>query len=144
MTCIAWDGFTLAADKRMCFGTMVSVTTKIWRCGDKLIGGAGEYGSVQAMRAWIEAGAAEDKFPEIQRSDDWAHIIVVDGSGAYVYEKTPHPVRYDQPRITIGSGREFAMAALYLGKNAREAVEVACALDRGCGNGIDTLTLEQA
>ena len=37
--------------------------------------------------------------------------------------------------------RDFALAAMHLGKSAREAVEVACALDVFCGNGIDTLEL---
>jgi hypothetical protein len=32
---------------------------------------------------------------------------------------------------------------MYLGFDAVKAVEVACALDNGCGNGIDALTLQQ-
>jgi hypothetical protein len=42
----------------------------------------------------------------------------------------------------IGSGRDFAAAAMYLGKTAREAVEVAMALTGFCGHGVDTLEFE--
>jgi hypothetical protein len=33
------------------------------------------------------------------------------------------------------------MAAMYLGRDAKEAVEVAISLSATCGNGIDTITL---
>ena len=42
----------------------------------------------------------------------------------------------------MGHGRDFTLAAMHLGHDARTAVEVACALDAFCGCGIDTLTLE--
>lgn len=147
MTCIAWDGKTLAADKRCCYGTMVNTVTKIWRLKDRegrvfLFGGAGDFGGVEAMREWVLAGCDPASYPDIQGTDQWVAVIVVDGSGARLYEKTPYAIRYDAPCITLGSGREFARAALHLGKTAREAVEVACALDSGCGNGIDVLTLD--
>jgi ATP-dependent protease HslVU (ClpYQ) peptidase subunit len=42
--------------------------------------------------------------------------------------------------MAIGSGRNYAMAAMYLGKTAAEAVAVAAALDSSVGCGITTLT----
>ena len=39
-----------------------------------------------------------------------------------------------------GSGRDFALTAMHLGKSAREAVEIACLFENGCGNGVDVLT----
>lgn len=147
MTVIAFDGVTLAADKRCCYGSMIGTTTKIRRVDlptfpGALVGGSGDYGSVEEMVRWIEAGEKAADFPAIQRTDKWAAMIVVDDTGARMYEMTPAPIRYDRGEpITLGSGREFARAALYLGCDARRAVEVACALDSGCGNGIDTLTL---
>lgn len=146
MTCIAWDGHTLAADKRCCLGTMVNVVTKIWPLdtpsGRVLFGGAGSFDACQAMSNWVEQGCDPVKFPEEQKGDKWAHVIVVDEDGARQYEQSPYPICYDDPVVTLGSGREFARAAMFLGRNAHDAVAVACALDSGCGNGIDTLTLE--
>lgn len=144
MSCIAWDGYTLAADKRASLGTLIRTTTKIYRSGDALIGYAGGADFSEQMRAWFDRGAKPDDFPESQRDkEDWAGLLVIrKGQPIARYERTPYPVYFDDKQFAIGCGRDFALAAMYLGKTAREAVEVAIALDSGCGNGIDTLTLE--
>lgn len=145
MTVIVWDGYTLAADKRCVYGGMINTVTKIWRVGDQLIGGAGEFGLVEEMKCWIEAGAKPAEFPAPQRTDGWAAMIAIDANGARLYEKTPMPIRYDQGMpVTLGSGRDFARAVLHLGHDAVYAVEVASALCNSCGNGVDVLTLEAA
>lgn len=147
MSVIAWDGVTLAADKRATFGgNLILTTTKIKRVGDWLVGYAGGADFGEQMVAWFRDGADPDKFPASQRDkDDWAGMLVV-GHGAPIrrYERTPYPIFFEDRCIAIGSGRDFAMAAMHLGCDARRAVEVACALDSGCGNGVDTLTMEMA
>ena len=60
----------------------------------------------------------------------------------HVYSTGPHPECIENQMYSRASGMDFALAAMYLGKTAREAVEVACALSAECGLGIDTLTLE--
>lgn len=141
MTCIAWDGKTLAADKRACWDGLINTTTKIHRIDGLLIGGSGESSFIGAMIEWIRAGRDHEKFPKSQSDkDDWQPILVVERDGTTaIYERTPYPVRFEQSHIAIGSGREFARAALHLGKTAREAVECAIALDSRCGNGVDVL-----
>lgn len=149
MTTIAWDGHTLAADKLACFGTTRCTTTKIFRVPDPRGGGfalagyAGDAAFGEAMVAWITSGAAPETFPAAQRSnEDWVSFFVVrPGMPVLKYERTPYPVQFHDELFALGSGREFALAAMYLGKTAREAVEVAIALDTGSGGGIDTLTL---
>ena len=83
-------------------------------------------------------------FPPSQRDkDDWAGMLVILRDRRIArYERTPYPVFYEDETFAIGCGRDFALAAMHLGKTAREAVEVAIALDSGCGNGIDALTLD--
>jgi 20S proteasome alpha/beta subunit len=144
MTVVAWDGKTLAADKRASYGGMICTVTKIFRVGDLLVGGAGELPFVLAMVEWVRNGRKVDEFPADQRGkDDWQPLLVIEPGGApLLYERTPCPVRYEQPCIAIGSGREYACAAMHCGKSAREAVDVAIALDSACGNGIDTLELQ--
>ena len=144
MTCIAWDGRTLAADKRACLGGLVNTMTKIHRIGDLLVGGSGETSFIWTMIEWVRAGRNVADFPKSQGDkDDWQPMLVIESGGQILlYERTPYPCRYEQSVFAIGSGRDFARAAMHLGKSAREAVEVACALDAGCGNGIDTLVLE--
>lgn len=143
MTCIAWDGKTLAADKRACYGVMICTVTKIERVNDLLVGAAGELTFCRQLIAWVRSGRDPKDFPAIQSSkDDWQPLLVIETDGTpSLYERSPYPIRYEQQHVAIGSGREFARAAMHLGCDARKAVEVACALDNGCGNGIDTLEL---
>lgn len=144
MTCIAWDGKTLAADRRCCYGTTIAETTKIHRVGDVLVGGSGDLSFVLAVIEWVRNGRKPDAYPDSQKhKDDWQPVLVIEADGTpSLYERTPYPIRYENKHVSIGSGREYARAAMHLGKTAKEAVEVACALDSSCGNGVDTLTLE--
>lgn len=143
MTVLAFDGHTLAADKRAVLGSMILTTTKIFRVNKALVGYAGDACFGEEMVAWYGRGAKPEDFPTNQRDkDDWSGLMVFKkGDRIARYERSPYPVRFDSEKIAVGCGRDFAMAAMYLGKTAREAVEVAIALDNCCGNGIDTLSL---
>ena len=144
MTVICWDGATLAADKRANYGGMICTITKIHRVSGLLVGGEGDFCHVLALVEWVREGRQIEKYPKHQEDkDDTTAFLVVELDGTIsLYERTPFPIRYEQQHFAIGSGREYACAALYLGCNAQHAVGVAVALDSGCGNGIDTLTLE--
>ncbi|MFA5898060.1 MAG: hypothetical protein WC829_02985 [Hyphomicrobium sp.] len=144
MSVIAWDGHTLAADKRVSFGTLIGTTTKIFRVGDALCATAGSAGGGEEMLVWFRDGAKASEFPASQRGDDWAGLMVIRSGEILKYEKSPYPIRLEDKAFAIGCGRDYAIAAMHLGHDARKAVEVAIALDSGCGNGIDTLTLETA
>lgn len=144
ITCIAWDGLTLAADKRATVSSLNRTTTKIHRVGKTLVGYCGDADQGLEMLAWIRKGAKPVSFPTSQRNkDDWAATLVISpGSVIQLYERTPYPIRYEDKQYAIGSGRDYALAAMHLGKTAKEAVEVACFFDPGCGNGVDTLRLK--
>ncbi|QTF91783.1 hypothetical protein [Halomonas sp. BM-2019] len=70
-------------------------------------------------------------------------MVITDGQVTY-YEGAPIPLVMENTHHAIGCGRDYVMAAMHLGKNAKQAVEMACALDAFCGSGIDTLTLNPA
>jgi len=144
MTTIAFDGHTLAADKRSCNGSAISVVTKIIRLRGCLVGTAGPSGDGREMRAWFEAGAEPSKMPAFQRTkDQFIEMMVIERDGSILkFDGSPIPFKIESPFYAIGSGREFALAAMHLGKTAREAIEVASALDCYTGNGIDILELE--
>ncbi|MES2352088.1 MAG: hypothetical protein V4641_31350 [Pseudomonadota bacterium] len=144
MTVIVWDGKTLAADKRCSYGGMNCTVTKIFRVGALLVGGSGDVPYIQAMVDWVRRGRNVADYPVDQRDkDNWQPIIVIEPSGkAMMYERTPYPIIYDDTVMVLGSGREYARAALYMGATAAEAVAVTSALDVNCGNGIDTLRIE--
>lgn len=147
MTVIAWDGRTLAADKRAVNAGHKSTTTKIRRTasGD-LIGASGDQDVATALMAWYERGADESKFPANRNNDGYprAYLLVVQRSRVMRFECEPHPLLVEDPFYAMGSGRDYALAAMHLGYSAAEAVEVACALDTGCGNGMDALEFEDA
>jgi hypothetical protein len=142
MTVIAWDGKTLAADKRCVNNGLHRTVTKIYRIGDSLIAYSGDAVQGNQMLQWFRDGADVAAYPASQRDkEDWVVFVVVDASGVRVYERTPYPILIEDEKYACKSGRDFAIAAMHCGKTAREAVEVACVFDVGCGNGIDALEL---
>lgn len=142
MTCVAWDGKTLAADKRVVYAGLARTVTKIFRVDNVLVGIAGDGAQGMEMIDWIRGGCAPDRFPASQRDkEQWATIAVIKADGLWVYERSPYPMRIEDKTYATGSGRDYALAAMHLGKTAREAVEIACLFETGCGNGVDVLEL---
>ena len=143
MSCIAWDGKTLAADKRAVSCGLILTVTKIKRIGNLLVGISGNTaGMVEAFR-WIEMGCPYDKYSDILKDkDDGPIIMVIDAGRIIMYGNSPLPTEYEDKIFAIGSGRDYALAAMHLGKTAKEAVEVACVFENGCGNGVDTLEVD--
>lgn len=141
MTVIVWDGKTLAADKQATNNGHASAVTKIHRIGESLIGFSGDACFARAMLQWAKNGFNPATFPAHQASeDDYVGFLLIEPGGRLLkYERTAYPIEIEEKTHAMGSGRDYALAALYLGKTAREAVEVACALDINCGKGIDTL-----
>ena len=142
MTIIAWDGKTLAADRRVTQASYKGYSaTKIHAWDGGLCGFAGDLDTGVTLLAWLHAGADPNTFPQIQSEDPSTLLVIYADGQVAQYGRTPFPMYMEGPFHAVGSGRSYALAAMHLGKNAKRAVEVACALDAGCGNGIDTLTL---
>lgn len=142
MTVVAWDGTTLAADKLGDSGGLTRTTTKIRRFDGGLFGSAGYASKAAEIFVWIAAGADPEKVPAFQLTDDYQVVLVVRNDGrVFQYANSAHPWEIEDPFHAIGSGRDFAMAAMHLGCNASDAVRVTCALSTECGVGIDSLEL---
>lgn len=143
MTCIAWDGRTLAADKQATAGCMRQAATKIYRVDDALVALSGDSGIARAILAWYRGVRDPREYP--RQVDDDGSLIVFTREGVDLYCSTgygfPEPI--ENSFIAFGSGRDYAMAAMHLGSDARQAVEVACEFDAFCGMGIDVLELDE-
>lgn len=142
MTTICWDGKVLAADRMATYGDFKHPVTKIWRLPDgSLVGGAGEYSFILAMVEWLGGRASE--FPASQRDkDDWQPILHITTSGkVHIYERTPFPLRSHATQFAVGSGKQYALAAMHMGAGAVEAVEVAAHFDPNTGLGVEFLSL---
>ncbi len=136
----------MAADKRCVYGDVVQPVTKIHQAGDCLVGGAGEFAFILAVIEWVRAGRRLDEFPAHQRDkNDWQPVMVIDcDKRMLLYERTPHPIVWERGFGAIGSGKQYAIAAMHMGASAKDAVAVACEYDPGSGNGIDVLTHARA
>lgn len=143
MTVIAWDGETLAGDKRMSMGCHVNTVTKIFAAGEYLIGFTGSAKHMGPFRAWLESGAKPDTFPQCPADDQIHALAVRRDHTVWKFEGTAYPVQVEDRQASAGSGRDYARAAMHLGKSAREAVEIACLFDENCGNGVDVLRFEE-
>lgn len=144
MTTIAYKDGVLAADRLATAHHWTFETTKIRRLTDgRLVAGAGEFPFVLAMYGWLEAGAVHADFPSHQRdATDWQPILVVLPDGRMQrYERTPFPMEVHGPFYAAGSGRDYALMAMHLGKTAAEAVALAAEMDPATGRKVDTLTV---
>lgn len=144
MTTIAFDGKTLAADRRALNSGLVRTTTKIKRFGNLLAGASGDLSATIEALEWVRTGRSPEDWPAIQRGEDYAALLVIDAGRILLYEKSPHPAEFNDSIFAIGSGRDFALAAMYLWKSAREAIEIASVFDCGTGNGVDVLEVGSA
>lgn len=148
MTIVVWDGKTLAADKMGTIAGAPYTVTKLVRLKDMLIGISGHLGHGLAMCAWLDSGGNPADFPDAKgpsndNNSNSGYLLVVHRNGRLErYEGTPHPIIISDSYHVLGSARDFALAALHLGKDAVGAVEVACLLSTECGRGIDTLLFE--
>lgn len=144
MTVIAWDGKTLAADKRASGGATHTTVTKVRRIFGMLVGGSGTGSEVRRVIAWIEAGAEPAKWPN--PINDASEVVCVWRAAGRpvlgVYFNSAYPMICEDKFYALGTGSGVALAAMHLGRTAKEAVELACVLCSDCGNGIDTLEFE--
>lgn len=145
MTTIAWDGQTLAADKRVVFGCHTATVTKIFRVGDFLVALAGRADMMGEFVHWIENGCQREAYPRRvgPTGDSEFQALVIKPDGKVLrYESTPFPFEIEDTCHALGSGRDYAIAAMACGKSAREAIEIAARFDENTGNGLDAFDFE--
>jgi len=135
MTTIAWDGKSLAADRQT--SMFRGACTKVVRlaCGH-LFGSSGDLRDGVSVQKWLEGGGEKPKV------SDSFHAILIEFGTLYVLEENLSRIKYDRPFFAVGSGRDFAMAAMLLGKTARDAVLIAHQLDVNTGADVDELPAE--
>lgn len=138
MTVIAWDGHALAADKQATDCGLGRTVTKIHRIGDLLVSSCGNCSHGRALIDWVRKGRVIADFPKAG-NDGRATLLVIENGRVKSYEEGPHPIELEDTFYACGSGRDYAMAALALGKTAVEAVQLACRFDTDCGMGWDVL-----
>jgi hypothetical protein len=155
MTTIAWDGMTLASDSLADNNGLRNTTTKLHRGVlvdgvPFLLGAAGENAWSNMLHAWVKTldlrGLQHATYPH-QNNDgpdrnDPAAILILGERGVY-YKGGAVWVRLEGRAFhAVGSGRDFALAAMHLGKTAEEAVELAIEFDCYSGGPIRSMELK--
>lgn len=143
MTVIAWDGKTLASDRQAGNNGFKYPVTKIKKVRGHLLFCSGDFDMAQEMFDWFEKGADPEKYPAAARDEKFTTPLNIISPDKKIlrYERNPYSHEIEHSFFAVGSGRDYALAAMHLGYTAKEAVEVTCALCDSCGLGIDTLTL---
>lgn len=144
MTVVAWDGQTLAADKRICHGESVTIMSKLFvKRKDLVLAFVGNISSGLMMIEWYVAGKNPEDFPATQASDYGSQLIVVEKGILMSYEVLPIPI-FEEGRLQAwGTGRDLALGAMEMGADAVRAVEIASKYNICCGNGVDFYTFKK-
>lgn len=147
MTTVAFDGRTMAADTLAtdAWGMKERVDDKILRGPNFLAGAAGQNGAIK--RWWAQvcqldlAHVLEYGYPDFDADRNDPAILLTDGRHIWRHV-TGGFFRVSRGFHAVGSGRDYALAAMHLGKSAAEAVAIAMEFDHGTGGNIVTETLQ--
>lgn len=142
MTTIAFDGETLAADRKM--GDRYNVQ-KIFKVPGGYAAGCGDYDFIIEIVNWLAEGSDRDNIPALPEKDNdgdaKAEVIVISNLGKVTWLTWPflRPVPISEKKVAYGSGGDIALGAMAAGATARQAVAIACRFDPNTGQGIDAV-----
>jgi ATP-dependent protease HslVU (ClpYQ) peptidase subunit len=131
----------LAADRGSTHVGYMRAVTKIFRVPTGIVGFAGDGALALELLDWFKKGMVATDYPKSLAESGTSAMYVDMNNRCWSYGKNPFPELCEDSFDAMGSGRDYALAAMYLGKSASEAVEVAIALDSSCGKGIDVLRI---
>ena len=111
MSVIAWDGKTLAADRYADMGGANGIAEKLFLLPtNEVVGFTGVLSTGMEMLELYRADRLLKHWPESQRSDDWARLIVGKSNGSIIYyERSPTEIPVYSEQIAWGSGQSFVL-----------------------------------
>lgn len=141
MTTCAFDGRFMAADSKAldAWGMKDYNARKIHYMKHVVIGGAGESGQIQRWTRSLRDDVSFDQllldgYPSYAKDSNDPALLVVDRATRQVYRHVSGLfLACSRPFHAIGSGRDYALAAMACGKTAQQAVEIAMSFDNGTG-----------
>lgn len=129
MTTIAYRDGIMAADTQLTTADRIFRTEKILRLPDgSLFAGAGGFTDVIKVRTWVADGCP-DEMPELSENADIECLWVKPDGSIFLLDKEMELMAVCSEYISIGTGSQYALAAMYMGANAENAVQVACEFD---------------
>jgi hypothetical protein len=148
MTTVAFDGRTMAADTLATdsWGMKERVDDKILRGQGFLVGTAGQNGAIK--RWWAQVCQLDLEhvldygYPSFDADRDDPAIMLTNGRDIWRHV-TGGFFHVSRGFHAVGSGRDYALAAMHLGKSAEEAVRIAMEFDHGTGGDVLTQSLHE-
>lgn len=138
MTTVAarFSTLEIAADSCVSGDDSHYLIEKLRRGKDSIYGGCGDFEKLLKFYQTIESSGDLD-------SDTDVTILELRHNGIWIYESCIIPARIKNDFWAVGTGANYAIAAMHLGKTPREAVEIAAMFDPGTSAPIDYLKLEK-
>ena len=133
MTTIAYRDGVMAADTGSNFDGLKSEARKIFRVGDALLGGAGNFVDFIVFKQWWQTGSDLKDLPEFRQygSNDGPNFtaLVASPAGLTWWSQHFQPEDLMVEFWAIGSGAMAALAAMHMGTDAAKAIEIAIKTD---------------
>jgi hypothetical protein len=139
VTTIAWDGRTLAADRQATFSSLARQGRKLFHCGRYAYAACGHASEAELVAEWLRDGANPKE--RVRFDEEGLRGIAVrkdDGRVFTVQGKVVALVGHRFGNLAFGSGGDYALAAMALGRTAGQAVQFAARFDLYTGLGVDT------
>lgn len=145
MTTIAFDGKTIAADTlhEDNYG-LFDHASKLYFGKDFVAGGAGMQHHMikwwRQVKSMTFDEVMEHGYPDYEKGEvDPAILLVQLGTSQSFKHAGGFFVPVGRGFHAVGSGRDFALAAMFLGKTAKEAVILAAEFDNGTGGLVEAV-----
>lgn len=147
MTTIASDGVTVSADGRMTSGlTLVQDdTVKMVVRNGIIFAVSGLAAHVGPLVGWYLAGAVPADYPCPTDDQNSSGFVAIEGPSRVRRFSYGSKFSTDEKfPFVLGSGGDYAMAAMVCGKTPQEAIEIAAMFDLGTGGKIQTIDIAEA
>jgi hypothetical protein len=124
----------IAADSMVSGDDSFYLVEKLRRGKDCVYGACGEWEKILKFYQVLESGGDLD-------SDTDVTVLELRHDGIYIYESTIIPARIKNDFWAIGTGANFAIAAMHMGASPRDAVAISCMYDTTYHEPIDEVKL---
>lgn len=125
----------IAADSMVSGDDSFYLVQKLRRGKTSIYGACGDWDKILKFYQVLEGAGDLD-------SDTDVTVLELRNDGIWIYESTIIPAKIKNDFWAIGTGANFAIAAMHLGLSPKEAVKIACAYDTSSNEPIDSMNLE--
>ena len=144
MTVIAYrDGVVAADSQETMWDGRIQQCTKLFKVNDSIVCTAGDSYTGLIYLEWYKKGANPEYIPDLSMvdiSEDF-ECLVIEKENIYTINRffQSYEIEMTEGFFALGCGAGYAMAAMEMGANAKEAVRVAIKYDAYCGGKIQTI-----